>query len=280
MIEKINKQLYKMFSNKKILKSIKSHADSNISTIGQALDDVLSDRVKDDETAFVGTLENLRKELYNSDKTIEIIDYGAFSSDLNLSEDQMYEGKKRQKTVGQIARASKPFKYAFLLYKLARYFKPENALELGTCVGMSASYQGYALQLNNKGNMYTIEGDPSIGEIARENYKKAGVTTVTQKIGRFQDVLPELLKSTKFDFVFIDGHHDKDATLKYFDQIYPSLKENSIVIFDDISWSKGMKEAWEQLINDKRVSAVFDLFYVGICIVNSDLKKEYFKLAI
>lgn len=269
-----------MFKNPKVLQIIKKHQDEKVATIGQALEDVLYNRVKADEKQFIQVLEDLRKELYSSDKVIDIIDYGAFSSDLNLSEDQMYEGKKRQKTVGKIARASKPFKYAFLLYKLARYFKPENCLELGTCVGMSASYQGYALQLNNKGVMTTIEGDPSIGKIAAENYKKAGVTTVTQEIGRFQDVLPGLLEKSDFDFVFIDGHHDKDATIKYFDQIYPSLKGNSIVIFDDISWSQGMKDAWEQIVEDKRVSTVFDLFYVGICIVNSDLKKEYFKLAI
>ena len=60
--------------------------------------------------------------------------------------------------------------------------------------------------------------------------------------GRFQDVLDDTLADLReVDYVFIDGHHDEKATLDYFNRIYPFLSKNAIVLFDDISWSEGMK---------------------------------------
>jgi predicted O-methyltransferase YrrM len=51
--------------------------------------------------------------------------------------------------------------------------------------------------------------------------------------------------------VFIDGHHQYQPTLDYFEMIYPKCNKNEIIIFDDILWSTGMRRAWEELKQDR-----------------------------
>jgi predicted O-methyltransferase YrrM len=70
------------------------------------------------------------------------------------------------------------------------------------------------------------------------------VTTIT---GRFLDTLDGALKNGPYDFAFIDGHHEGDATIDYFTRIRPHLTGNSIVIFDDINSSRGMQGAWKTI---------------------------------
>jgi len=82
------------------------------------------------------------------------------------------------------------------------------------------------------------------------------------EIGRFEEtLLPALHKLGHADFVFMDGNHQKLPTLEYFRQIKPFLSENSVVILDDIYWSKGMAEAWELLKDDAQVTLSLDLFH-------------------
>ena len=68
------------------------------------------------------------------------------------------------------------------------------------------------------------------------------------------------------DFVFIDGHHDENATLSYFRQILPFLSDNAILAFDDIHWSCGMERAWNKIRKDRNLKMALDFFNVGICI--------------
>lgn len=72
------------------------------------------------------------------------------------------------------------------------------------------------------------------------------------------------------DFTSIDEYHDKNATIKYFEQIKPYLTNNAIVVFDDISWSEGMKEAWNMIKKDKIIQHIEDLNKIGICYINKD----------
>ena len=77
------------------------------------------------------------------------------------------------------------------------------------------------------------------------------------------------------DFAFIDGHHDEDATITYFEQIQPYLSEKSILIFDDISWSDGMRKAWKRIEGSEKVRISLDLRVIGICILDNDIDQKY-----
>jgi predicted O-methyltransferase YrrM len=128
-------------------------------------------------------------------------------------------------------------------------------------------YLASALKLNGVGKIVTLEGAEPLASIAIKNFKTLELNNIDLILGKFQDTLENVLVQQKFfDFVFIDGNHDENATIKYFNQIYPYLSEKAIVIFDDISWSQGMKNAWDTIQNDKKVNYAFNLHNIGICL--------------
>ncbi|HEX7116836.1 MAG TPA: class I SAM-dependent methyltransferase [Steroidobacter sp.] len=58
---------------------------------------------------------------------------------------------------------------------------------------------------------------------------------VRRESGRFDDVLPGVLSEMgSVDYVFIDGHHEEEATNRYFELVRPYLSDIAVVVFDDI----------------------------------------------
>jgi predicted O-methyltransferase YrrM len=79
--------------------------------------------------------------------------------------------------------------------------------------------------------------------------------------------------------VFIDGNHRKQPTLDYFNQLLPRSTDTTILIFDDIHWSGEMEAAWEQIKQDPAVTLTIDLFFIGIVILNRNIKvKQHFSI--
>ncbi len=109
----------------------------------------------------------------------------------------------------------------------------------------------------------SFEGSAGLAKIAKHStlqvFEKAEMYNLMFEEG-LDTVLPTL--NQDLDFAWIDGHHEKQATLHYFDRIKPHLKKGAIVAFDDIYWSTDMLEAWEQLRQAKGFSHTID---VGVC---------------
>jgi predicted O-methyltransferase YrrM len=76
--------------------------------------------------------------------------------------------------------------------------------------------------------------------------------------------------------VFVDGNHQKEATLRYFKLCLPKVHENSLLIFDDIYWSRGMKEAWNEIKAHPEVTVTVDLFWIGLVYFRKGQVKEDF----
>lgn len=170
--------------------------------------------------------------------------------------------------IKKFARIGKSGDWALLLFMLIRKLKPENCLEMGTCLGFSAAYQASAIESNKQGELVTLEGQQSLASIARENFEKLDLKNIKIIVGLFQDTLGDALKDIQcVDYAFIDGHHDERATIEYFNKIYPYLSHKAVLVFDDISWSKGMRRAWNTISRDKRVELSLDLRVVGICVL-------------
>jgi predicted O-methyltransferase YrrM len=151
---------------------------------------------------------------------------------------------------------------------------------MGTAVGISAAYQTAALRLNGHGALVTLEGATSLAEIARNNFQQLGLDTVEVVVGRFHDTLPVVLTNRRpVDYVFVDGHHDDQTTLAYFEHILPFLAETALLVFDDIAWSEGMKRAWATIARDKRVGVAVDLGAVGLCVIDNAIAgPRYFSI--
>jgi predicted O-methyltransferase YrrM len=210
-------------------------------------------------------VEAIRKQLLADNRMISVTDLGA-GSQLN---------NNRQKRVGDIAKnALKPPRLAQLLYRLAADAQPENIIELGTCLGTTSVYLQKAAP---QAKVYTMEGCPQTAGVAKESFAKANANDIQLVVGNFDDTLPDVIAGLdKLDFVFVDGNHRKDATLKYFEWCLPKVHDGTLLIFDDIYWSKGMKEAWAQLKTHPEVTVTVDLFWIGLVYFRKGQVREDF----
>ena len=210
-------------------------------------------------------IERLRSEMLNSDAIVEVEDYGATEKD--------YYQKSLSKIVDS---ASKRGKYAKLLYRIVAYYQPQICIELGTNVGISAMYQ--ALALSEESYLHTIEGSKALADVAQFNIEKLNFQDKIQiHHAQFNPRLKEIMAHVgKVDYLFIDGNHQEEATMDYFEQAMPYLHNNSIVIFDDINWSTGMQSAWMQIKDHPRVSTTIDLYFLGVVFLRKELSKEDF----
>ena len=214
-------------------------------------------------------IELLRASLRKDETIIEVEDFGAGSGII----------KSNKRVVKAIAKSSlKPKKYAQLLFRMVKYYQPENVLELGTSLGVTTAYLASG---NAAAKIYTCEGSKNIAVIANSNFKHLGLQNVTLLQGAFEKTLPSLLDSVKkIDFVFIDGNHRKVPTLQYFEQLLVIANGKSIFVFDDIHWSEEMEAAWIIIKDHPAVTVSIDLFFIGIIYLNPDVKvKQHFKIA-
>jgi len=252
-----------------VISHLCNDADDDVKLLGIALKETLQNDLSTQEKIWIERIEDLRKELCSSSDQISIVDFGAGSPDLGLSEEKMYSGRTITRTIGTTCRsASVPYHESLLLFKLIRKLEPANCVELGTCLGISASFEAAALKLNGSGFLVTLEGAEVLATLAEGNFNRLGLDNIRVVTGRFQDTLDEVLISSKpIDYVFIDGHHDESATLAYFKKIIPFLAKKSLLVFDDISWSQGMKKAWKMIIADDRVGISVNLQQFGVCLV-------------
>jgi len=210
-------------------------------------------------------IEARRNQLLNDQRTLPDKDPGAGS---NLNTKHLKVSDVAQKSLIDA-------NYGQFLFRLATHFQPKNILELGTSLGISACYLSKA----NNAEVHTIEGRADIAEIAKESFRLLNADKVILHPGLFDDILPVLLPILgKLDFVYLDGNHQYDATLRYVRMILPFLHEESVLIVDDIRWSSGMINAWEELcaMNDFHVS--MDFRQMGILMKRSHQKKEHFIL--
>lgn len=212
------------------------------------------------------TIEKVRSQLKQNKNIILIDDYGAGSDIANQ--------KKRKISV--IARtALKPKKFSQLLFRMVNYFKPTNILELGTSLGITTAYLASA---NINTPVITMEGAENILRIAKNNFNHLNLSNIKTVQGNFDSTLPlEINQLSTIDFVFIDGNHRKEPTLRYFKEISKKITENSVIVFDDIHWSKEMEEAWYQIKTHSSVTLTVDLFFIGIVFFRKQQKtKQHF----
>jgi predicted O-methyltransferase YrrM len=218
---------------------------------------VLEKQPDETELKALKKIVSIRSRLHNSRQEIDLKDYGAGSGRM-----------PKRRTVGFIHQSSAvPHWWGVFLFRLIRELRPVRVLELGSNLGVSAAYIQSALILNgNTGRFVTIEGDPMLVSIARETLDLIGEGDRDVVLGRFQDVLPGVLeRSSPLDLVFIDGHHEYQPTLEYFDQIKPFLSENGVTVFDDVyPWSRPVRKAWNQIIKTHPQAQPVDLAKFGM----------------
>ena len=222
-------------------------------------------------------LERLRQRLLNNHSEIEIKDFGARAGLPILISDSSLINNSRKRKISDIAGHSlQPEKYAKLLFRLVNHFQPKNVLELGTSLGLTTLYQAIPIPYSQ---FITLEGCPKTSDIAQENFNNFKQENITIIIGNFDKTLAQALKiMPQLDYVFFDGNHRYEPTIRYCNQCIEHIHEDTIFILDDIHWSKEMEQAWEEIKKDSRVTITIDLFKIGIVFFRKGQAKQDFML--
>lgn len=208
-------------------------------------------------------VEELRKRMLQDRKVIEVEDFGAGSAISKTGE---------QSIASIAANAAKPGKYGQLLFRIVNYYHPQFILELGSSLGITTAYLGSA---NHGAEVITMEGDGGISDIARKNFNSLGLKNIELIEGNFDNTLETVTnRMPRIDFAFIDGNHRREPTERYFRRLLSRINERSILVFDDIHWSREMEAAWETVKNNDSVTCTIDLFFMGIVFFREEFKEK------
>ena len=222
-------------------------------------------KVLNDKTVYpeYEKVERLRNQLLNDRTFLEVEDFGAGS----------VIDKKNQRSISSIIKNSaKPKKFGQMLFRMVRYYQPATILELGTSLGITTSYLSLA---KPDAKMITMEGSKEIADVAKRNFETLEIRNIEIIEGNFDNTLSSVIsQQSSVDFVFVDGNHRKEPTLRYFHQLLDRTNNDSILVFDDIYWSSEMEAAWGTIKNNAAVSCSVDLFFIGIVFFRKEFKEK------
>ncbi len=212
-------------------------------------------------------LKSFRKALRTDTSLLKMTDFGEGS--------RIFKGNSRK--VSEIAKvAGLTKKRQKLLFRLAAYFECENILEFGTSLGQGS----IALALSQKYTLVdTVEGCPATLQKATEYFKKFNLKNITTHQKTFLEFLSENTPK-KYDLIFVDGDHNGERTLSYFNSLTENVHNDSVLIFDDIYWSESMTKTWQKIIDHEKVSVSIDTFQWGIVFFRAEQRKQHFVIRI
>jgi predicted O-methyltransferase YrrM len=225
-------------------------------------------------------VEGLRQQLLTDKTVLNIEDFGAGSS---FAKTNLPTGQAGQRTIASIARsAAKSKKFAQLFFRMAKMYQPKTILEMGTSLGITTSYFSLA---KSDSNIITMEGAKEVAAIANNNFKSLGLQNISIIEGNFDHTLSSVIEAlsqvegSTIDFAFIDGNHRREPTERYFLQLLPKTNNDSILVFDDIHWSREMEQAWETIKKHPSVRCTIDIFFIGIIFFRQEFReKQHFSI--
>ncbi len=180
-------------------------------------------------------IEKIRFWLKRSDFKINIYDAGAGSR----------FDKSPVRSVKSILRksCSSLTKTLFVNFLIKKYHS-DRILELGTCLGINALRLA---AFNPQSRFVSVDAAPSLIRYAHRLKLLVGIDNVEFVNADFDSVLEDLLKSFRPDFIFMDGNHRYAPTMRYFSLICELASQKTIILIDDIDWSREMKKAWKDI---------------------------------
>ncbi|MGB3861589.1 MAG: class I SAM-dependent methyltransferase [Candidatus Aminicenantaceae bacterium] len=131
----------------------------------------------------------------------------------------------------------------------------KRGLEIGTFTGYSTLWMGLGFRKTD-GELITIEIDSSYGQVAQQNFLKAGLDDVIES--RISDALKEIPQvEGTFDFVFIDAW--KPDYLKYFGLLRDRMRPGGVIIAHNvINYARDMQEFLDAIKNDSGLETTFN----------------------
>ena len=210
-------------------------------------------------------IEAKRQKLLSDQNTINYQELGAGSNSNSFVD--------YKRIVSEIAKnALAPKSQAKILFYLINKYKRSNALEIGTSLGITASY---LMSARPSMKLVTLEGNAEVLKIANDIFEKHQFENIISVLGNFDDTLPSVLnENVPFDFIYIDGNHSYEATQRYFKMILPHTTEDAIFVLDDIHWSEGMYKAWQNILKHPNIKTSIEVYDLGFVFMDKNLPAQ------
>ncbi len=166
-------------------------------------------------------------------------------------------------------RISVPQRWGLFLHLVCEGFGARTVLETGACVGISGAYLA---SVTTRPRFVTVEGSQALAELTGSTLAKVSdaATVVAQPfesgIGNALSMLGD--EGRRVDVAYIDGHHDRQATLHYVEQVRPHLSANAVVILDDIHLYTEMWSAWQSILATYGFTAAVNVGRFGVLVWN------------
>ncbi len=212
-------------------------------------------------------IEKTRTKLLTDDFSVATVNYGATSIvHVNLQKTRISTIAKKGLTSAKVSR---------LLARLIEFNGAKNIIELGASFGINTLYLAH----NKNTSVITFEGSEDIANVALTNFEHHQKSNIELVLGNIDKTLPEFLNARiRIDFAYIDANHRYKPTIQYFESIIKRMHKDSILVLDDIYWSKEMTQAWNKIKEHPEVTHSIDLFSVGIVFFQPDLVKTNYRL--
>ena len=137
-----------------------------------------------------------------------------------------------------------------LMRIITRLIGAKHAVEVGTFTGYSALCVARALP--DDGTLLCCDVSDEWTSIARRYWEQAGVASkIDLRIGPAVDTLRSLPDTEQFDLAFIDA--DKPSYAIYFDEIVPRLRQNGLLMVDNVLWGGSVVDP---TANDENTTAI------------------------
>jgi predicted O-methyltransferase YrrM len=219
--------------------------------------------VKAKNQQSIQLFEDLRKGLLNDNSEITIKDLGAGSPHS--------AGFKRK--ISNIAKTSlTPPKFSALYNRIINRYDAQTIIELGTSLGINTLY----LAQKAGTRVTTFEGSPAIALNAKLTFEFVEAQNIKLIEGNIDQTLPAFLEFIrKIDLAFIDANHSYKPTIKYFNWLITKTHPRSIIIIDDIHYTKEMQNAWNEIKHHPLVYGSADLYRCGIIFLDPSLNKQH-----
>ena len=192
--------------------------------------------------------ENIKKYYESISKNLKLLDHlkSEFAKlDEYINRQYVNSNFLKDNPAGRLGRESQPHA-GYFLYIIVRILKPDIFVETGVSGGESSTFILQAMEDNNKGQLYSIDFPQAIvekglttispegkssGWLIPDNFKHRWHLT----LGKSEEVLQPLLKKLgQIDIFFHDSLHTYKHMLFEYNTCWDYLKDNGILISDDI----------------------------------------------
>lgn len=129
--------------------------------------------------------------------------------------------------------------------------RPETIVEFGAGFGVSGMYFAAGLEENQFGHLYSYEINEDWAQVAERAIGEVS-TRFTLTRGAFEDHIRDI--PGRIDLAFVDGIHTYDFVMNQWRILQPLMAPGGLVLFDDISYGQGMREAWLEIAGSPLVA--------------------------